>query len=100
MKYLENKEEFKTLINKERTLIDFYADWCGPCRMISPILEEMSNERTNVSIVKVDVDKYPEIAKEYGVMSIPTLIYFKEGKLIKQNVGYMEKQDIEELITD
>lgn len=100
MKYLEKETDFQNLINQERILVDFYADWCAPCRMISPILEAMSNERSDLSIIKVDVDEFPNIARQYGVMTIPTLIYFKEGKIVKQNIGYIEKEEIQELISD
>lgn len=72
--------------------IDFYADWCGPCRVTSPIIEELSDEFTNIKFVKVDVDKNPELAQQYSIFSIPTFMIFKEGKVVSQFVGAMGKE--------
>lgn len=79
-------------------LVDFYADWCGPCQMMAPILKEIESENSNVSIVKVNVDNSPELAGVYGVMSIPTLIVFKDGNPVSQNIGYCPKEKVEEMI--
>ena len=79
-------------------LVDFYADWCGPCQMMAPILKEIESEKSNVSIVKVNVDNSPELAGVYGVMSIPTLIVFKDGNPVSQNIGYCPKEKVEEMI--
>ena len=81
-------QEFNNLVNDEFVLVDFYANWCGPCKMLSPVLEELENSR-GVKVVKVDVDKNEEVARNYGVMSIPTLIMFKNGELVDKKVGYM-----------
>ena len=75
-------ENFSELI-KEKVLVDFYANWCGPCKMLSPVLETISND---IKIIKVDIDKYNDLAREYGVMSIPCLVMFDSGKEIKRNV--------------
>ena len=80
MIFLENEQDFFKLINNELVLVDFYATWCGPCRMISPLIDEIAEENTNLTVVKVDVDKYPNIATKYGIMSIPTLKVFKKGE--------------------
>ena len=87
-------ENFKELI-KEKTLVDFYADWCGPCKMIAPELEKVESE---VKVVKVDVDEFEKLAKEYGVMSIPTLILFENGKELKRNIGFMDKDRIQKFV--
>ncbi len=79
-------------------LVDFYADWCGPCQMMAPILKEIESENSNISIVKVNVDNSPELAGVYGVMSIPTLIVFKDGNPVSQNIGYCPKEKAEEMI--
>lgn len=84
-------QNFKELI-KEKVLVDFYANWCGPCKMIGPELERAEGD---VKVIKVDVDEFEDIAKEYGVMSIPTLILFNEGKEIKRNIGFIDKERIE-----
>ena len=81
-------QEFNNLVNDDFVLVDFYADWCGPCKMLSPVLEELENSR-GVKVVKVDVDKNEEVARTYGVMSIPTLIMFKNGELVDKKVGYI-----------
>lgn len=78
---------------EEDMLIDFYADWCGPCRMLGPILEEVSSE-INLNILKINVDKYPEVAKEFGVMSIPTLVLIKNKKETKRNTGFLSKEEL------
>ena len=76
--HLEN-EDFNEMIKDDLVIVDFYANWCGPCKMLSPVLEEISSLRGNVKVVKVDVDKHNELARKYGIMSIPTLMYFKNG---------------------
>lgn len=90
-----NKDEFiKEVINsKEISIVDFYADWCGPCRMLAPILEEIED----VNIYKVNVDDEPDLAMEYGIMSIPCVISFKDGKEYKRSVGLSDKETILEL---
>lgn len=95
-----NEDNFDSLINKELVLVDFYADWCGPCRMLASQLEDLSNNRSEVEIVKINVDEAQNLAKKYGVMSIPALMLFKNGKLIDNKVGYMPKELIENWIED
>ena len=73
---------------KDIAVVDFYATWCGPCKMFGPVFEEVSNE-SNINFVKVDVDKENDIARRYGVMTIPTVILFKNGEEVKRNIGYM-----------
>lgn len=77
---------------KGKVLVDFYATWCGPCKMIAPSLEELSAE--GYQILKVDVDESPELASEFQVMSVPTLLVFEDGKLVKNEKGYMPKEVI------
>lgn len=88
---------FNELINGDKVIVDFYADWCGPCRMLGPIVEEVCNSN-NIKLVKVNVDENPEIAKEYGIMSIPTLILFKDGVDVKKNVGFLREEELLEFI--
>lgn len=85
-------EDFNEVI-KGTVLVDFNATWCGPCKMLKPVLEEISEERS-FKIVSVDVDNNMELAREYGVMTIPCLILFKDGKEIKRSVGLKTKEDI------
>ena len=83
---------------KGLVLVDFYADWCMPCKMLSPILEELSEEIDNVKIVKVNTDKNQELASSFGIMSIPTLLFVKDGKVIDTLVGMRPKEDLERVI--
>ena len=98
MKYLENLEDFDKIVGEKKVLVDFYADWCGPCKMLSPILEEISKENKDVTILKVNVDDFGEIAERYGIMSIPNLKLFENGKISKEQVGLSTKEELEKLI--
>ncbi|MGL4335632.1 MAG: thioredoxin [Turicibacter sp.] len=90
---------FKQDIESGLVLVDFYADWCGPCKMIAPILDELATEVEGVAkIVKVNVDECPGVAAEYKVMSIPTLILFKDGEKVQQTVGFQPKAALLSLI--
>jgi thioredoxin 1 len=91
--HLKN-ENFKELI-KEKVLVDFYANWCGPCKMLSPELEKAES---SIKVIKVDVDEFEDLAREYGVMSIPTMILFDKEKEVKRNVGFIDKDKIEKFI--
>ena len=90
------KENFaqEVLQSEKPVLLDFWASWCGPCRMLSPIVDEVAEERTDVKVGKVNVDEQPELAGEFGVMSIPTLLVFKGGKLVTQAVGARPKSGV------
>ena len=92
IKYLETN--FDEAISNKRILVDFYADWCGPCRMLGSVLENIND----IEILKVNVDKYPEIAQRYMVMSIPTLLLMDNGKVIKNTVGFMNEEELREFI--
>ncbi len=85
-------EQFKEGIKKELLIVDFFATWCGPCKMMEPVFEELVNDLKDLEVLKVDVDKYNEIAREYQVMSIPTIIVFKNGNVVDSKVGYMPKE--------
>ena len=94
------KENFsKEVLESEKTVIvDFWASWCGPCRMLGPVIEEIANEREDLVVGKLNVDEQPEIARQFGVMSIPTVIIFKDGKAVNQSVGYVPKKKILALV--
>jgi thioredoxin 1 len=94
-----NSSEFKNAIKSGVTLVDFYADWCGPCKMIAPVLEQLSSEfEGKAHIIKLDVDASPDIAQSFGVMSIPTLIVFKDGEPMGKVVGFQQKAQLAALI--
>ena len=83
------------IINSDKpVLLDFWAPWCGPCRMVGPILEEIAGERSDIKIGKINVDEQPELASQFSVMSIPTLIVIKDGKIVNQSMGAKPKNAI------
>ncbi len=84
----------EVLKSDKLTLVDFWAPWCGPCQIMGPILDELSNELTAVKIGKLNVDQHPTIAQEYGIMSIPTMKVFKNGQVVKEYVGTQSKESL------
>lgn len=90
--------EAEVLQSSKPVLVDFWASWCGPCRMLSPIVDEIAEERADIKVGKVNVDEQPELAGQFGVMSIPTLLVFKNGKLANQAVGARPKSAVLELL--
>ena len=94
------KENFEqeVLQSAKPVLLDFWASWRGPCRMLSPVVDEVAEERTDVKVGKVNVDEQPELAGEFGVMSIPTLLVFEQGKLVRQAVGARPKAGVLDLL--
>ncbi len=94
-------EEFNNMLNEKKTMvIDFYADWCGPCKMMGPVIEELAGEYEDKLIAKVDVDNTPELAQKYGISGIPTVLFFKEGELAKTHVGFADKDQLKKMIDD
>ncbi|MBQ8132635.1 MAG: thioredoxin [Bacilli bacterium] len=98
MKYLEKEEEFDSIIGSGKVVVDFYADWCGPCKMLGPVLETVSKEHEDITFLKVNTDDFDEIAMRFGIMSIPCVKVFEDGKEVKSNVGFMDKNQLEDFI--
>jgi len=92
---IENGNFEKEVLNSETTVIvDFYADWCGPCKMMAPVIDELANENSNIKVCKVNVDDNRELASVYNIMSIPTIIIFKNRNITKKFIGVVGKEDI------
>lgn len=96
MKYLEN-EDFKEEVKEGKVLVDFYADWCGPCKMLGEVIEEVSQEM-DIKILKVNVDKHEDLARKFGVMSIPYIVLYENGEAKRSNLGFMMKEDLKKFI--
>lgn len=94
MKQLQNEAEFKEITNEGTVLVDFFATWCGPCKMLSPELERVES----VNVVKVDIEELKEATAQHGIMSVPTLLLFKDGKAVARISGYLPKEAIEEWV--
>ena len=96
-----NRHNFREeVIQSDRpVLMDFWAPWCGPCRMVVPLVEQIAHEREDIKVVKINVDEEPELASQFKVMSIPTLVVFHEGRILNQAVGARSKAAIEAMIS-
>ncbi len=93
------KDNFAEIIKSEKPLLlDFYADWCGPCRMVAPIVEEIANENPQYAVGKINVDNEPELAAEFGVMSIPMLAVLRNGEIVSKSVGAKPKAQILQML--
>ena len=94
------KDNFKAevLDYKGTVLVDFWADWCGPCRMLSPIVDEVANENPGIKVGKINVDEQQELSAQFGIMSIPTLLVFRDGKKISESIGLIPKEQIEKML--
>ncbi|MBO4697947.1 MAG: thioredoxin [Lachnospiraceae bacterium] len=96
-----NEQNYQEVVNGGKTvLLDFYADWCGPCRRVSPLVERLSEEHPELAVGKINVDDEPELAEQFGVMSIPMLVVLKDGKVAAKNVGAMPYDLIEKMATE
>ena len=93
--HLENEKVFKELIKEDKILIDFFATWCGPCKMLGPVLEKVES---NLKVIKVDTDEFEDLARTYGVMSIPTLVLLENSKEVKRNIGFIDKNNLEKFL--
>ena len=94
-----NKESFDKSLNEGKLMmVDFWANWCGPCRMLGPVLEQLAADRPDVTVAKVDVDENMSLAAAYGVESIPMLLVFKNGQLVNKSIGFVSQPEIEKLI--
>lgn len=99
VKKISEKDFNKVISNKEKkVIVDCYAEWCGPCRMLSPIIDELKEEVDSCEFYKLNVDEAENISREYGIMSIPTILIFKDGKEINKSIGLKTKEELKKLI--
>ena len=99
MDIIKSTAEYDALLKDNKSVfVDFYADWCGPCKMAGPVVEALAGVHTNVKFVKVNVDNNPDIAQRYGIMSIPTMIAFKNGEQVATSLGFRPKEELEEIV--
>ena len=99
MRIIKDKNDFLDTFKEGVTLVDFFATWCGPCKMLAPVLEEVSKEfEGRAKVVKVDVDELRDLAMEYHIASVPTVILFKDGKLVAQTMGFRPKQQFSDAL--
>lgn len=94
--HLEN-ENFEELIKNKKVVVDFYATWCGPCKMFGPVFEKVSNE-SSITFIKIDVDAHEDIARKYGIMSIPTIVLLNNGEVEKKHMGFMTEEELKKFI--
>jgi len=94
MTYLEKSSDFNDLISKGDVLVDFFATWCGPCQMLGSVLEDIEEHVERIKIIKVDIDEFEDLTKEHGILSVPTMEVYKDGKLVRKEVGFHPMDDI------
>ena len=98
LKHISNKDEFISNTANGTVLVDFFANWCGPCKMLAPVLEKLADEMPEIDILKIDVDAVADVAKDYGIMSIPTLILFILFLETDKQVGYMNLDQLKSFV--
>lgn len=98
VKLIKTEEEFNREIMNDKVVVDFFANWCGPCKMLAPIVEEVSNELEKITFIKVDIDEIESLSRQFDIMSIPTLLVFEKGELIKRHTGYIDKDELVQFI--
>lgn len=94
MTHLEKSSDFNNLISKGDVLVDFFATWCGPCQMLGSVLEDIEEHVERIKIIKVDIDEFEDLTKEHGILSVPTMEVYKDGKLVRKEVGFHPMDDI------
>ena len=94
LKHIKDSAEFNNETAKGKVLVDFFSTWCGPCKMLAPIVEKVASEHEDITVLKIDVDEVPDVAAKYGIRSIPTLILFEDGKAVDMKLGYMPEESV------
>lgn len=96
--HLQKESDFAGEIQAEKVLVDFYADWCGPCQMLSPVIEQLEQE-SGIKVIKINVDELPSLARQFRVMSIPTLLFIRNGEVKKREMGYMPLEQLRRFVS-
>lgn len=96
--HLGNKEQFKEVVSKGITLVDFFATWCGPCRMLTPELEKLAEKDQAINVLKIDVDEFQELASQFNVRAVPTLVLFKDGQVVTTGSGFRPLASLEQFV--
>lgn len=96
--HLEKEAQFEVEVASGKVLVDFYADWCGPCQMLSPVIEQLEKE-SGIKVIKIDVDSLPGLARQFRVMAIPTLLLFDNGKMVKRETAYMPIEHLRRFVS-
>ena len=94
LKHINSVKEFDNEVKEGLVLVDFFATWCGPCKMLSPLLEEIANENPNLKVLKIDVDEVGPLAARFAIQAIPTLFLFKDGQIVEKRMGYQNKNQL------
>ena len=94
LKHINSVQEFDNEVKEGLVLVDFFATWCGPCKMLSPLLEEIANENPNLKVLKIDVDEVGPLAARFAIQAIPTLFLFKDGQIVEKRMGYQNKNQL------
>ena len=98
VKEINGLKELNEVVNNKKVLVDVYATWCGPCKMLAPIVNKVSEDVSDLTVVKIDIDENEDIAAKYGVEAIPTLLVFNNGELVNKNVGFIPENKVNELV--
>ena len=98
LKHFTNEMNFDEEIKEGSVIVDFFATWCGPCKMEGVVLDELSKEKEDIKIIKIDTDEFSELAMKFGVMSIPTILFYKDGEMINKNIGFCDKEKLLSLL--
>lgn len=98
IKIIKTEEEFNKAILDGKVVADFHAKWCGPCRMLGPVLDEVASENEDIKFIKIDIDEIEVLPRKFDVMSIPTILVFENGNLVREKTGYMDKDELLDFI--